>query len=75
MRKVESQAQALHAELFAPDGRLVQHRWLRARGGWAAGDFRLSDSLGSGTYRLRVYPVPARAGTVTQWSTSTANPP
>lgn len=54
--------EALHAELFTPDGRLVQHRYLRSRAGWSAGDFRLSDSLGSGTYRLRVYPVAARAG-------------
>jgi hypothetical protein len=54
--------EALHAELFTPDGRLVQHRYLRSRGGWSTGDFRLSDSLGSGTYRLRVYPVAARAG-------------
>ncbi len=47
--------EALHVDLIAPDQRLVQHLWLRAGDGRAAGDFRLPDSLRSGTYRLRSY--------------------
>ncbi|MDB5241872.1 MAG: TonB-dependent receptor plug, partial [Spirosoma sp.] len=46
---------AIHVDLLAPDGKLVQHQWLRVADGRTAGDFRLSDSLASGTYRLRAY--------------------
>ena len=46
---------AIHVDLLAPTGKLVQHQWLRVADGRTAGDFRLSDSLASGTYRLRAY--------------------
>ena len=46
---------AIHIDLLMPSGKLVQHQWLRVMDGRAAGSFRLSDSLASGTYRLRAY--------------------
>lgn len=46
---------AVHVDLLTSDGKLVQHQWLRVTDGRAAGSFRLSDSLASGTYRLRAY--------------------
>ena len=46
---------AVHVDLLTPAGKLVQHQWLRVTDGRAAGSFRLSDSLASGTYRLRAY--------------------
>ena len=46
---------AIHVDLLTPAGKLVQHQWLRVAEGRAAGDFRLSDSLASGAYRLRAY--------------------
>jgi TonB-dependent SusC/RagA subfamily outer membrane receptor len=46
---------ALHLELLKPTGQLVQHQWLRVQDGRARGDFRLSDTLRSGNYRLRAY--------------------
>ena len=46
---------AIHVDLLAPTGKLVQHQWLRVTDGRAVGDFRLSDTLASGTYRLRAY--------------------
>jgi hypothetical protein len=46
---------AVHLDLLTPAGKLVQHQWLRVTDGRAAGSFRLSDSLASGTYRLRAY--------------------
>ena len=46
---------AIHVDVIAPTGKLVQHQWLRVADGRAVGDFRLSDSLASGTYRLRAY--------------------
>ncbi|QDK77998.1 TonB-dependent receptor [Spirosoma sp. KCTC 42546] len=46
---------AIHVDLLTPSGKLVQHQWLRVADGRAAGNFRLSDSLVSGTYRLRAY--------------------
>jgi hypothetical protein len=42
-------------ELIAPSGRVVQHQWLTLTDGRAAASFRLSDTLGAGTYRLRAY--------------------
>ncbi|MCY7350177.1 MAG: carboxypeptidase regulatory-like domain-containing protein [Cytophagaceae bacterium] len=47
--------EALHVELLAATGRLVQHQWLRLAQGRTSGDFRLSDTLTSGTYQLRAY--------------------
>ncbi|GAB3772223.1 hypothetical protein GCM10028818_12170 [Spirosoma horti] len=46
---------AIHADLLTASGKLVQHQWLRVLDGRAVGNFRLSDSLASGTYRLRAY--------------------
>ncbi|WP_332368492.1 carboxypeptidase-like regulatory domain-containing protein [Spirosoma telluris] len=46
---------AIHVDLLTPNGKLVQHQWLRVTDGRAVGNFRLSDSLASGTYRLRAY--------------------
>jgi hypothetical protein len=46
---------AIHVALRTASGRLVQHQWLKISEGRAAGDFRLSDSLASGTYQLRAY--------------------
>ncbi|MFD2935865.1 carboxypeptidase regulatory-like domain-containing protein [Spirosoma flavum] len=46
---------AIHVDLLTTSGRLVQHQWLRVMDGRATGNFRLSDTLVSGTYRLRAY--------------------
>lgn len=46
---------ALQVELIAPNGRSVQHQWLRLTNGRAAAGFRLADTLQAGTYRLRAY--------------------
>lgn len=46
---------ALHVDLVAPDGKVVQHQWLRVTDGRATGEFRFSDTLATGTYRLRAY--------------------
>ncbi len=46
---------AIHVDLLTPTGKRVQHQWLRVTDGRAVGSFRLSDSLASGTYRLRAY--------------------
>ena len=46
---------AIHVDLLTPNGKLVQHQWLKVMDGRAAGNFRLSDSLASGTYQLRAY--------------------
>lgn len=46
---------AIHVDVLTPTGSLVQHQWLRVDDGRAVGNFRLSDSLASGTYRLRAY--------------------
>ncbi|GAB3025829.1 carboxypeptidase regulatory-like domain-containing protein [Spirosoma pulveris] len=46
---------AVHADLLTASGKLIQHQWLKVEDGRAVGNFRLSDSLASGTYRLRAY--------------------
>lgn len=46
---------ALQVELIAPTGRTVQHQWLWLLDGRAATNFRLADTLASGTYHLRAY--------------------
>lgn len=46
---------ALHVDLLTPNGNVVQHQWLRINEGRAVGDFRLSDTLSTGVYRLRAY--------------------
>lgn len=46
---------ALHVELIAPGGQSIQHQWLSLSNGRVGGEFRLADTLASGTYRLRAY--------------------
>jgi len=46
---------ALHVDLLTATGKLVQHQWVRIVDGRGAGNFRLSDTLLTGTYRLRAY--------------------
>ena len=53
---------ALHVELLTADGQRVLHQVQPVAEGRAAGDFRLSDSLRTGAYRLRAYPDGTRDG-------------
>lgn len=46
---------AIHVDLLTSSGKPVQHQWVKITDGRAEGDFRLSDSLASGTYQLRAY--------------------
>ena len=46
---------ALHVDLLTPAGKAVQHQWIRIAEGRGEGTFRLSDTLRTGTYRLRAY--------------------
>jgi len=46
---------ALQVDLLTPNGKVVQHQWIRIVDGRAVGTVRLSDSLATGTYRLRAY--------------------
>lgn len=46
---------ALHVDLLSSTGKLVQHQWVRIVDGRGEGNFRLSDTLLTGTYRLRAY--------------------
>ncbi|MFC5409600.1 carboxypeptidase-like regulatory domain-containing protein [Larkinella bovis] len=46
---------ALQVDLLTSTGKLVQHQWIRIVDGRGQGHFRLSDSLMTGTYRLRAY--------------------
>ncbi|SOD95166.1 carboxypeptidase-like regulatory domain-containing protein [Spirosoma fluviale] len=46
---------ALHVDLLSSTGKLVQHQWVRIVDGRGEGNFRLSDTLVTGTYRLRAY--------------------
>jgi len=46
---------AMHVDLLTSTGKLVQHHWVRVAEGRGAGNFRLSDTLTTGTYRLRAY--------------------
>lgn len=50
----------LHIELLTANGQRVLHQVQPVDEGRAVGDFRLSDSLQTGTYRLRAYPEPSR---------------
>jgi len=53
----------LGVEIVGPSGKGVYHQWLKLSDGRAAGDFRLSDTLAAGTYRLVAYtPAHQRAG-------------
>jgi hypothetical protein len=46
---------AIHVDLLTSSGKLVQHQWIRIADGRGEGNFRLSDTLTTGTYRLRAY--------------------
>ncbi len=46
---------ALHVDLLTSTGKLVQHQWVRIVDGRGEGNFRLSDTLMTGTYHLRAY--------------------
>jgi hypothetical protein len=46
---------AMHVDLLTSTGKLVQHQWVRMVDGRGQGNFRLSDTLMTGTYRLRAY--------------------
>ena len=46
---------AIHVDLLSSTGKLVQHQWMRIADGRGEGNFHLSDSLLTGTYRLRAY--------------------
>ena len=46
---------ALHVDLLMSTGKLVQHQWVRIVDGRGQGNFRLSDTLVTGTYRLLAY--------------------
>ncbi|WP_317046737.1 carboxypeptidase-like regulatory domain-containing protein [Spirosoma pollinicola] len=46
---------AMHVDLLTSTGKLVQHQWVRIADGRGEGNFRLSDTLRTGTYRLRAY--------------------
>ncbi|GAA4461433.1 hypothetical protein GCM10023189_36930 [Nibrella saemangeumensis] len=46
---------AIHVDLLSSAGKLVQHQWVRIVDGRGQGNFRLSDTLLTGTYRLRAY--------------------
>ncbi|WP_460979592.1 carboxypeptidase regulatory-like domain-containing protein [Spirosoma knui] len=45
----------MHVELIAPDGRSIVHQWLPLTDGRVGSELWLSDTLRSGTYRLRAY--------------------
>lgn len=46
---------AMHVDLLTSTGKLVQHQWVRIVNGCGQGNFRLSDTLMTGMYRLRAY--------------------
>lgn len=46
---------AIHVDLLTSAGKLVQHQWVHIVDGRGEGNFRLSDTLTTGTYRLRAY--------------------
>lgn len=54
MAEPESQP-ALHVELLTAQGRTVAHQWLPTEEARSSGYFHLSDTLATGTYRLRAY--------------------
>ncbi|SKB77878.1 carboxypeptidase-like regulatory domain-containing protein [Dyadobacter psychrophilus] len=46
---------AIHVDLLTSEGKPVQHQWIRIADGRGQGNFHLSDTLMTGTYRLRAY--------------------
>lgn len=53
--KFEDIDDAMHVELLSPLGRLVEHQWVRLKGGRGNTNFVLADTLVSGVYLLRGY--------------------
>lgn len=45
----------MQVDLLTPEGILVQHQWIKVVDGRGQANFRLSDTLATGTYRLRAY--------------------
>lgn len=46
---------AMQVDLLTPAGKVVQHQWVKVTDGRGQGNFRLSDTLSTGMYRLRAY--------------------
>lgn len=46
---------AMQVDLLTSTGKLIQHQWVRMVDGRGQGNFRLSDTLITGMYRLRAY--------------------
>ncbi|WP_409015027.1 carboxypeptidase-like regulatory domain-containing protein [Dyadobacter sp. CY345] len=46
---------AMQVDLLTSTGKLVQHQWVSIADGHGRGNFRLSDTLMTGMYRLRAY--------------------
>ncbi len=46
---------AMHVDLLTSTGKLVEHQWVHIADGRGQGNFRLSDTLVTGMYRLRAY--------------------
>ena len=51
----DSTSQVLYVDLVSPQQKVVARRTLRLKGGRAAGDLDLADTLAAGNYRLRAY--------------------
>ncbi|SEJ66905.1 MG2 domain-containing protein [Dyadobacter sp. SG02] len=45
----------MQVDLLTPAGKVVQHQWVKVGDGRGQGNFRLSDTLSTGMYRLRAY--------------------
>ena len=45
----------LHVELISPSSKIISNRIIRLEGGLGNGDFRLSDDIKSGRYKIRAY--------------------
>jgi hypothetical protein len=54
-RLLSNHSNNLHVELISPDLKIVDNRIIRLDEGLGNGDFRLSENLKSGPYRLRAY--------------------
>lgn len=45
----------LHVEFISPDSKIIDSRIIKINGGLGIGDFRISEALQSGKYRIRAY--------------------
>jgi hypothetical protein len=54
-QKLTNHSATLYAEFISPDAQIIYRQVLHVNEGAASGDFRLSDTLSSGRYRLRAY--------------------